>query len=169
MGTITASIDILLALVLASAAAHKVFAFERLAIAAAKLTNAPQSFGRALNLAAAAWEASAALLILTAVGRPLGLTLAAVLWCAYGLLAWRSRRLGRSLDCGCTFGRHSEPDPLTVIRPFVLATIAFIELANSASPAFDTNAIFAGLAYFGFFLAAGELAVLVPLARRTSR
>lgn len=167
MGVILASLDVLLALVLASAAMHKIVAADRLSAAAARLLDVPLAAGRVMSLLAAAWEGAAAVLLLWGPARPAGHVMAALLWLLYAGLTARAKRRGDAFDCGCSFASERRgADPLTVPRALLLALLAAAAALVPVAPHHDFAAILAGIGFFALMIAATEIAAILPLARR---
>lgn len=156
-------ISLFLALVLAVAAGHKLLDRERLAASAATLTGAPRALGATVSLAAAAYEAAAALSLVLPATRHAGAILAALLWLAYGTALWR--RLGSRLDCGCTFAARVKPvDRFSVMRAFGLAALAGAVLLAPAVPV-TILALFAALGFLALYLALGEVMSITKFER----
>lgn len=159
-----AAIALFCALVLGLSAAHKIMASERTGAAAARLAGVPLVQGRILSFAAAATEGAGAIALLFSETRPLGAGLGAALWAAYAVLLWRQR--GRSLDCGCSFGRREKKVGLsTVARPAGLAVLA-VAAALLPSAVVTVEAIFSALAFFVLYLALDELMAIPQPAWR---
>lgn len=156
-----------LALVLAAAAVHKLVARDRVAAAAAGLIGVPLRLGLPLSIAAATVEGLAAASILVPATRQAGALAATALWCLYAtlLLAKTSRSAG-PFDCGCSFGppRRGAGQRLAAVQPFLLAGLALV-VAIRASQQLEIEPVFAALAFFGLYLAAGEFAALPPSRR----
>jgi hypothetical protein len=161
-----APLALFLALILLTAAVHKLIARDRLATAAARLAGVSPALGQPLSFAAAAVEAAAGLALLLPAARPAGALLAALLWTGYAALLLRAWRARRAFDCGCSFG--AAPKLVTlypVKRATVLAVLAVIlALLPAAAPGILDP--FAALAFFALYLAAGEIAA-VPSNRRS--
>jgi len=158
-----------LALVLGSAAIHKLVARTRLTRATGRLLGLNDALAAPAMYAAAAIEAVAALALLIPATQAIGATIAFVLWLGYGAaLHFAHRRGDDAFDCGCSFGKNSNGiDLYTRLRPLVLALVA---LGVAAMPgAVELAAPFAGLAFFAMYLAAGELAALPSRQRSIAR
>lgn len=158
-----------LALVLGSAAVHKLIARDRLTRATGRLLRLNDALAAPAMFAAAAVEAAAALALLIPATQGIGAMIATALWLGYAVALHAAHRRGDdAFDCGCSFGRSSKGiDLYTRLRPLALALIA---LAVVALPgAFEVAAPFAGLAFFAMYLAAGELAVLPSTSRSIAR
>lgn len=167
MPAFLAALSTLLAVVLATAAAHKWIARDRLALATSHLTRMPPAFARVLSLCAAGWEALAALALVVPATRLWGALLASGLWSLYALLTWRAQRAGHAFDCGCSFtSRKRSADPLTVARAITLALFAALAALVPGDPLYDIASVLAGIAFFILAVAGGELADLAPLRRR---
>ena len=157
-----------LALVLAAAAVHKLIARDRVAAAAAGLIGVPLRLGLPLSITAAMVEGLAAASILIPVTRPAGALAATALWCLYATLLLAKTRHGTEpFDCGCSFGRarRGAGQRFAAVQPLLLAGLALV-VAMRASQKFEIEPVFAALAFFGLYLAAGELAAL-PASRRS--
>lgn len=169
MGAVTQTAALLMAIVLAGAAVHKLAATDRLAAATGRLLRLAPPLARPVTFAAAALEGAAALALLYPPSRPLGALIAACLWLAYGFALLAARRRGESMmDCGCSFAaRRGGIDRFTLLRPFALALLAAgLAAIPSAPMAAAVEPIFAALALYALLLAAGELAAL-PSPRRS--
>ena len=158
-----------LALVLGSAAIHKLIARERLTRATGRLLRLNAALAAPAMLAAAAIEAASGLALLIPEAQALGATIAIALWLGYALALHAAHRRGDdAFDCGCSFGRSSKGiDSHTRLRPLALALVALAVLALPG--AFEVAAPFAGLAFFAMYLAAGELAALPSTSRSIAR
>lgn len=169
MDALSSTAALFLAIVLASAAGHKLVASDRLASAAARLAYAPAALGLPLSLAAATIEAAAAIALLFPQTRLVGAIVAAALWIGYGALLWAARRAA-PFDCGCSFG---PPRPgregHAPLRAFGLAALALLVTALPAAAAPGLPQLFAAFAFFALYLAANELAALAPLRRSLAR
>ena len=144
-----------LALLLAVSAAHKLFAHERLGIAAAKLVGVQPAFGPVFSFGAAALETVAAISLLSAESRLIGCAIAALLWTTYAALL--ARRIGRRLDCGCSFGRGEKPITLGIAsRAAGLAVIAVVAGILPSAP-FAIQSLFAAAGFLVLYLALDEL------------
>lgn len=158
-----------LAIVLASAAAHKLLATERLAAATANLLALELPTGQVLTMAAAALEAIAALALLWPATRTIGAVIAAVLWLAYGTAMLLAHRRGAAFDCGCDFGRRSKAiDRYALWRAPVLAMMAVL-VAVLPSAAAVAESAFGALALFSLYLAVSEIAALPSPHRSPAR
>lgn len=167
MSVLVAALDMLLALVLASAAMHKIVAADRLSAATARLLGVSLEAGRVMRLLAATWEGAAAVAILWEPARPVGLGMATLLWLFYARLTAIAKRRGDAFDCGCSFASEKRgADPLTAPRALLLSLLAAAAIPAPVTPAFAPAAIFAGLGFFALMVAATEIASIVPLARR---
>lgn len=160
------ALPIFLALVLATASAHKLARRERLAVATAKLTGLPLATGAVASLGAAAVEGVAALALLLPETRAIGALVAAVLWTGYaGLLV---RNIGRSLDCGCSFGAREKPvGAALVAKAGGLAILALIVGLTTPAPV-TVDAPFAALGFLALYLALDELLAIPSAAWRTN-
>lgn len=150
----------LLALVLGSAAAHKLIDRARLSRATGRLLRLNPALALPATFAAAAVEAVAALALLMPATRTTGAAIAILLWLTYAAALHAAHRRGEdALDCGCSFGAHRKGlDLFTRARPLVLALFAAGLIVVPAS--IDVIAPFAGLALFAMYIAAAELAAL---------
>ena len=162
MAGIAQAAALFLALVLAAAAVHKLVARDRLAMATGRLTGLAAPLAGVVTLTAAAIEAAAAIALVLTPVRPIGALLAAALWLAYGVALLAARRRGEStFDCGCGFAVQRKPvDGFTSARPFGLALIATLVAVLPATPVSLVEPVFAALALYALFLAAGEIAAL---------
>ncbi len=157
---------VFLAMVLAAAAAQKFARRERMATATARLTGIDLALAGPLSLAVGALEAGAAMALLFPESRFAGAALAMAVWASYGAALAAARRRGASLDCGCSFGVHMRPvDCFTVARPLVLALFAPVAVRLAVGAGLGVEPLFAALALFTLYVAAGEVAA-VPVARR---
>lgn len=153
-----AAVALFLALLLAVSAGHKLVERQRLAGVAARLAGAPAQLGPALLLAAAAYEATAALALIVAPLRPGGALAAAALWSGYALALLHHR--GERLDCGCDFVRREKPiGTFAIARSALLAALA-VAVAVSPAAAWTLDAPFAALALLALWIAASELSAL---------
>lgn len=161
-----AELSLFLALVLAMATGHKLLDRERLAASAAALTGASAARGNVISLAAAAYEAVAALALLFPDTRAAGAALAAVLWTVYGIALLR--RMGTSLDCGCNFAAREKPvDLFAVIRAIGLAALAAIVFFVPAIP-LTILAPFAAFGFLALYLALGEIMAITTSEQRSA-
>lgn len=162
-----AALALFLALVLLSAAAHKVMQRDRLALVTSRLIGLPVPVAALMLVLAAVLEGVAALAILIPATAPGGLIGAAIIWALYA--AALLRRRGLVLDCGCDFVRREKPvDAVTIGRPALLATLA--AACTIAPPSgWTAEAPFAAAALFALWFAASELAALPALARSHRR
>jgi hypothetical protein len=169
MDALSSTAALFLAIVLASAAGHKLVATDRLATAAARLARAPGALGLPLSLAAATIEATAAVALLFPQTRLVGAIVAAALWTGYGALLLAARRAA-PFDCGCSFG---PPRPgregHAPARAFALAVLALLTAALPAVAAPGLLQFFAAFTFFALYLAANELAALAPYRRSLAR
>lgn len=170
MESVGGSLAFFLTLVLVSAAAHKLYARERLTFATSRLLRVNAALAGPAMLGAAALEGAAALALVVPQTRLIGGLLAALLWSGYFVvLAAAAGRGENLLDCGCSFGARSHGiDRFALLRPLVLAGLAggVVALARFQGGAgFDPLAPVAGLAFFAFYLAADELAAIRGDAR----
>lgn len=165
MELVGGALAIFLALVLVSAAAHKLYARERLAFATSRLLRVNAALAVPAMLGAAALEGAAAIALVVPPTRMIGGLLAALLWGTYFLaLAAAAGRGENLLDCGCSFGARSHGiDRFVLLRPMALAGLAAAAAALPKS--LDPVAPVAGLAFFAFYLAAAELAAIRGVAR----
>lgn len=158
-----AELTLFLALVLAVSAGHKLLARGRMAVAAARLSGLPGRFGPAVNLAAAALEASAALGLLLTEARAIGAALAALLWGAYAVMLMR--RFGASLDCGCGFAARPEVIRWTAVgRALGLCGLAAAVAILPSAP-FTWTTPFAACGLLALYIALGELMASANLQR----
>lgn len=152
------ALSLFLSLVLIVAAAHKLLNRDRLAMAVSRLIGLPLSTAMLASYAAAAVEALAALSLLFAETHQVGGTIAAALWLGYAILL--SRRLGQSLDCGCSLGRREKPVSVALIaRAFGLSALALIA-AFAPHEAISVETLFAALGFLALYLALDELLAL---------
>jgi Methylamine utilisation protein MauE len=167
MTPLPAPLPLFLALVLGTAAVHKLVAQPRVAAAAAALVGTGRAPGQVLALAAATLEALAAIALLLPATRVLGAGLAMALWSAYGAALVLAHRRGGAADCGCSFGAAPKPvDTFALLRaPLLVLLATLVALAPAIAP-FSVEAPFAALALFALYFAAGELAAL-PTPRRS--
>lgn len=158
MEQIGAAVAIFLALVLVSAAAHKLYARERLVFATSRLLRINAGLALPAMLGAAALEATSALALIITQTRAAGALLAILLWGVYFVALTAAARRGESLlDCGCSFGTHTQGiDRFALLRPLALGGLAVVAAAFPRG--LDPIAPFAALAFFTAYLAAGELA-----------
>jgi hypothetical protein len=163
------ALAILLALVLGSAAAHKLMARPRLAQATGRLLGLNEALALPTMLGVAAIEVIAAIAILIPPTQPLGALIALLLWSGYALALHLAHRRGDgALDCGCSFGKSRHGiDQFTRLRPIGLSLLAIALMSFPGVP--DVIAPFAGLALFAMYLAAAELAALPSLSRSAAR
>lgn len=163
------AIALLLALVLGSAAAHKLMARARLTRATGRLLGVNEALAFPATLGAATIETVAAIALLIPETQPLGALIAALLWLGYAVLLHRAHRRGDdAFDCGCSFGKSRHGiDRFTRLRPIALGLLAVPLIAFPGSP--DVLAPFAALALFAMYLAAAELAALPSLSRSAAR
>ncbi|MBO9379133.1 hypothetical protein GG804_20390 [Sphingomonas histidinilytica] len=169
MSAMASPLALFLAVVLLTAAAHKLAARDRLATAAARLAGVAPALGQPLSLAAAAVEAGAGLALAVPAARPAGAIVAALLWTAYAVLLWRAHRAGRAFDCGCSFG--AQPKIVTLYPVRRAAVLALLAIVAALLPAAMPGALdlFAALAFFALYLAAGELAAVSSTGRSLAR
>lgn len=165
----TAPLALFLAVVLLTAAAHKLVARDRLSAATARLTGLSPALGQPLSFAAAAVEAGAGLALVMPAARPAGALVAALLWAGYAVLLLRAHRGGRAFDCGCSFGSQAKVVSLyPARRAGFLAALAAVTVAlPTATP--GVLDLFAALAFFALYLAAGELAAVPSTGRSFAR
>lgn len=170
MAGIAQAAALFLALVLAAAAVHKLVARERLIAATGRLLGLQPPLAAVAMLAAAAIEAVAAIALILPPVRPIGALLAALLWLGYGVALLAARRRGESaFDCGCGFAVQRKPvDRFTIVRPFGLVLLATLVALTPEAPAPLVEPVFAALALYALFLAAGEIAAL-PSKRSLAR
>lgn len=170
MAGITQAAALFLALVLAAAAVHKLVARDRLTMATGRLLRLDAPLAGVAMLAAAAIEAAAAIALVLTPARPIGALLAAALWSSYGVALLAARRRGESaFDCGCGFAVQRKPiDSFTMARPFGLVLLALFVASAPGAPAPLVEPVFAALALYALFLAAGEIAAL-PSKRSLAR
>lgn len=163
------ALALLLALVLGSAAAHKLIARPRLARATGRLLRVNESLALPAMLAAAAVEAAAAIALLIPATQSLGALIALMLWLGYAVALHLAHRRGDdSFDCGCNFGTSRKGiDRFTRLRPVGLGLLAMLVILYPGAP--DVIAPFAALALFIMYLAAAELAALPSLSRSIAR
>jgi hypothetical protein len=162
-------IALFLAVVLLTAAAHKLVAMDRLATATARLTGVAPALGQPLSLAAAAVETGAGLALAVPAARPAGALIAVLLWAAYALLLLRAHRAGRAFDCGCSFG--AQPKIVTLYPAKRAAVLALLAVVVALLPATMPGVLdlFAALGLFALYLAAGELAAVSSTGRSLAR
>lgn len=158
-----------LAVVLLTAALHKLVARDRLAAAAARLAGVAPALGQPLSFAAAAVEAGAGLALLMPAARPVGALVAALLWTAYAVLLLRAHRAGRAFDCGCSFG--AQPKVVTLYPAKRAVVLAALAIGAGLFPVSMPGVLdlFAALAFFALYLAAGELAAVPSTGRSLAR
>jgi hypothetical protein len=151
-------LSLFLALLLFSAATHKLVERERLAASAAVLSGTSAALGPVISLGAAALEAMAGLALLFPASRAVGALIAGGLWAAYGMAL--VTRYGSPLDCGCSFASREKPvDAFAVSRAFGLALLALTVFLFPAQP-FSFLSIFAASGFFALYLALGELTAI---------
>lgn len=169
VSAVASALAFFLAVVLLTAAAHKLVARDRLAAAAARLAGVSPALGQPLSLAAAAVEAGAGLALVAPATRPAGAAIAAVLWAAYAVLLLRAHRAGRAFDCGCSFG--VSPKIITLYPAKRAGVLAGLATAAALLPASFPGVLdpFAALAFFALYLAAGELAAVSSIGRSLAR
>jgi len=166
MTAIVSPLGYFLALVLIGAGGHKLLASDRLVAATGRLLRLVPPLARCVMFAAAAVEGAAAIALLLPASRPLGAVIAALLWSFYAIALSAARLRGDgALDCGCSFAVHRRGiDTFAPIRAVGLALLAgWVALSSGAEAAFEVESLFAALALFSLFLAAGELAALPSL------
>ena len=158
MEQLSGAVAIFLALVLASAAAHKFYARERLVFATSRLLQIKTGLASPAMLSAAATESTTALALLFPQTRAVGAMFAVILWSGYFAALLAAARRGETrLDCGCSFGTHANGiDRFVLLRPVALSCLAAVLMVLPEG--MDPVAPFAGLAFFTAYLAAGELA-----------
>lgn len=162
------SLALFLAIILLTAAVHKLVAVDRLAGAAARLAGVSPALGQPLSFSAAAIEAGAGIALLVPAARPAGALVAALLWGGYALLLLRAHRAGGHFDCGCSFGTQRKArSRYPIWRATVLALLVLPLLLPAAAPM--VTDLFAALAFFALYLAAGELAAIPSLRRSLAR
>jgi hypothetical protein len=169
MAPVLPVLSLFLALVLATAAAHKLIERARLTQAAAGLLRLSPAVAMPVTMAAAAIEFAAALALFFPASRPAGALLAALLWAGYAAALLAARRRGDGgLDCGCDFGaRKSGIGRFAIARALALAAAALLLcLSPAGGGGIDIPSIFAALAFVALLFAAGELASL-PASRRS--
>jgi hypothetical protein len=168
------ALALFLALVLGSAAAHKLVSRHRLAGATAKLLRLPLAVAEPLMFGAAAAEAMAAVALAIPAARLAGAAIAASLWALYAIALFAAHRRGEAdLDCGCSFfpapkAARAGPDAFTLVRPLGLALVAIV-VAITPALSLGVVSVFAAAALFAFYLAAGEIAALPTPARSLFR
>lgn len=162
-------IALFLAVVLLTAAAHKLVARDRLAAAAARLTGVSPALGQPLSFAAAAVEAGAGLALAAPAARPAGALIAALLWAGYALLLWRAHRAGRAFDCGCSFGAQPKIVTLFPVKRAVILALLAVVVALLPAGMPGVLDLFAALGFFALYLAAGELAAVSSTGRSLAR
>lgn len=154
-------VTLFLALVLVGAAIHKIAAWRRLGISAARLAGTAVGQGLLLLAVAGTVEVIAALALLIPTLHGLGVVLAAMLWAIYALALFRRR--GETQDCGCDLMEREKPVGLFAIaRPLVLAGLAVLTLVVPDG-GWSVETPFAALALLALYIAGSELAVLPPL------
>jgi hypothetical protein len=158
MEQVGAAVAIFLALVLVSAAAHKLYARERLVFATSRLLQINAGLALPAMLGAAALEAAAALALVMPQTRTTGALLAVLLWGVYFAALTAAARRGEALlDCGCSFSAHAQGiDRFVLLRPLALGGLALV--VATLPEGLDPVAPFAALAFFTAYVAAGELA-----------
>ena len=158
--------DLFLALLLAGSSAHKALDRRRLGTAAARLTGMPAQSAPLLLIVAGTVEAVAALSILIAPLRMIGLVAAATVWTVYGLAMLR--RHGETLDCGCDLVAREKPvGPAQIARPMVLALLAVLSAIVPAQ-AMGGDAPFAAAGLLAIYVAAAEILAIPRPAWRKS-
>ena len=164
---LTDPVALFLALVLASAAGHKLVATDRLGAAAGNLLGLAPPLARSALFAAAALEAVSALALVLPATRLIGAMLAIVLWAIYAAALLRS---SASVDCGCSFSAHRHGiGKFDRMRPLALIVLASLVALSGPVATIPVEAVFAALALFSFYLAAGELAALPTVSRSIAR
>lgn len=166
------TLALFLALVLGSAAVHKLVARERLVLATERLLRIAPPVARVAMFGAAAVEAAATIALLLAPVRIPGAAIAALLWSGYAVTLAAARLRGESgIDCGCSFAVHRKGiDGFAIARNVVLLGLAlFVGLIPASNTLPGAEAVFAALALFSLLLAAGELAALPSLRRSIAR
>lgn len=159
------ALPLFLALVLAIASAHKLLKHDRLAVAASRLTGLPISTAGLASNAAAAVEALAALALLFPETRIVGGSIAVILWLGYAVLL--ARRLGHSLDCGCSLGQREKPVSVAlVIRALGLSGLALVVVLTPLAT-FSAESPFAAFGFLALYLALDELLTLPRPVWRT--
>lgn len=165
MDMFASTFALLIAIVLAASACHKLVARDRLAASAARLTGVPSALGAPLSFAAASVEVLAGIAILLPGGQTLGASLAFTLWAIYAILLYR-RRAQPDFDCGCDFGspkvHHRQR---TYVRASMLALLALIPIASQRTVQIELRTLLPALGFFGLYLTFTQLAALPPLKR----
>lgn len=162
-----AALALFLAAVLAISALHKGLAPQRLAPVAARLASLPAALGGAALALAGSVEALSALALAIPATRSLGAIAALALWSVYAFALLRQR--GQVLDCGCElFSRERPVDGFAILRPVLLAALAFVLFLAGSAP-FTIDAPFAALALLALWFAAGELHAIPSLSKDMKR
>ena len=160
------ALALFLALVLATAAAHKVHSRDRLGAAAARLAGVSRSMGDIFLVLAGACEAIAAVYLVTPAAMLAGAMIAAVVWASYALTLWR--RFGEVLDCGCEIVVRPRPVGLEqIMRAGLLAGFAFV-VAILPTATLGWEPMFAAAGLFAVYLAASEIMSIPKPAWRKS-
>ena len=171
-----AAVACFLALVLATAAAHKALQPARLSAAAARLAGVAPPSASLLLVLAGAIEAVAALCLLLPGTHVAGAAIAAAVWSAYALALWRRR--GEVLDCGCDL--TARPRPVSTGQVARAAVLAALAIAVAALPAltggFGTDlvaeslamTVLAAIGLFALYLATSEILTIPEPAWRNS-
>jgi len=167
MAEMLAPFALFAALVLGTAAAHKIVESERLARAAASLTGLPMSCGVVLSIGAAAVESSTAVALVFPASRQIAAGAAATLWTLYAVLLVRAEHKGLTLDCGCTLSKKNRDKmPLPYVRAVALAALVGVVALVPARIGLQSLDAVSGLAIFSLYLAADELIAVRVLRRR---
>jgi len=159
-----------MALLLAGAALHKLFARARARRAAGELLRVSLRGAGVAAAAAIAIEIAASLCLGYAPWRGVGASLAAALWAVYLGLICRAIISGRKeLDCGCSFAKAHRPlGRWQILRTACLSLLAAALAALAYHPgvyAYDPAAFSASAAGFGLAAFTSEaLAALALLA-----
>ncbi len=161
-----AALALFLALVLATAAAHKVHSRARLGAAASRLAGVSPPMGDIFLVLAGACEAIAALCFVTPAAMVAGALIATAVWAAYALTLWR--RYGEVLDCGCEIVARSRPVGLAqILRAGLLAGLAPV-VATLPPATQGWESVFAAAGLFAVYLAASEIMSIPKPAWRKS-
>lgn len=166
MITVTDTLACFAAMILLTAAVHKLLHMERVSASAARLAHVRQSAGPMLAGLAAATEVVAGATLLAAPLRAIGASLALGLWSTYAMLLWRAYAHGRSFDCGCSLFSRNDRAAITPAFPTLLVVVAMAIMTLPSGEGMSIEAPFAALALFALCFASGELAQIPrPKAR----
>jgi uncharacterized membrane protein YphA (DoxX/SURF4 family) len=157
MITIADTLACFAALILLTAAVHKLLHMERVSVSAARLAHLRPSTGPVLARLAAAIEVVAGATLLMPSLRNIGAILALAVWSSYALLLWNAAAHGRSFDCGCSLFSRNDRSTISPAFPTLLALVAVVIMTLPTGAGMSIEAPFAALALFSLSFASGEL------------